>query len=276
MPVRAGVHRMQQYRSAEVRRRKAAGVRIARKILNHLLHSVFEAWADYLQQLDSGVYAKPSGQLAEWSINRLFSEKDGNFAALATVKPTDPRDRDWVNEICTPDTVVASLGSLGTALNERIGADLLRVFVPMMGLLTVMLAVVYRSWRDLVLSMFCLVFSAAVIVLLTVWTPLSWNSFNVCGLPLLFGTGLDFSIHMIFALRREKGDVAAARHGIGKALVFCGTSSAIGFGSLATTSAYGLASLGIVCAIGILVNMVVAVWLLPRWYRAIYRMEQVG
>lgn len=241
-----------------------------------LTKSVFEAWADYLQQLDSGVYAKPSGQLAEWSIDRLFSEKEGNFAALATVKPTDPRDRDWVNEICTPDTVVASLGSLGTALNERIGADLLRVFLPMMGLLTVMLAVVYRSWRDLVLSMFCLVFSAAVIVLLTVWTPLSWNSFNVCGLPLLFGTGLDFSIHMIFALRREKGDVAAARHGIGKALVFCGTSSAIGFGSLATASAYGLASLGIVCAIGILVNMVVAVWLLPRWYRAIYRMEQVG
>jgi predicted RND superfamily exporter protein len=117
------------------------------------------------------------------------------------------------------------------------------------------------------LSLFALLFAGCVIVLLTVWTPMSWNSFNICGLPLLFGTGLDFSIHMIFALRRSGGDVADARAGIGKALVFCGMSSAIGFGSLASASAYGLASLGIVCAVGILINMLVAVWLLPRWYR---------
>lgn len=237
-----------------------------------LTRSVFDSWEDYVGQLEDREIARPVGQLATWSIDRLFAEKDGTYAALATVKPVNPSNRHWVQEICDSNTVVASLGSLGTALNERIGADLLRVFLPMMGLLTLMLVIVYRSWRDLLLSFFCLVFSAAIMVLLSVWTPLSWNSFNVCGLPLLFGTGLDFSIHMIFALRREKGDVAAARHGIGKALIFCGTSSAIGFGSLATASAYGLASLGIVCALGILINMVVAVWLLPRWYRWAHRM----
>jgi len=78
---------------------------------------------------------------------------------------------------------------------------------------------------------------------------------------------------MIFALRRGKGDIGKARHGIGKALLFCGSSSAIGFGSLATASAYGLASLGIVCAIGILINMLVAVWLIPRWYRWVHRIN---
>lgn len=237
-----------------------------------LTANVFDAWQGYLDQESSANYATPTEKLAVWSIERLFSEKDATYAALGTVKPTNPRDREWVAAICDDDTVVASLGSLGTALNERIKVDLLRVFLPMMGLLVIMLAAVFRSWRDLVLSVFCLVFSAAILVLLTVWTPLSWNSFNVCGLPLLFGTGLDFSIHMVFALRRCAGDVAVARHGIGKALLFCGTSSAIGFGSLATASAYGLASLGIVCATGILVNMVVAVWLLPRWYRWIHQM----
>lgn len=111
-------------------------------------------------------------------------------------------------------------------------------------------------------------------VLLTVWTPMTWNSFNVCGLPLLFGTGLDFSIHMIFALRRGEGDATRARRGIGKALIFCGVSSAIGFGSLATASAHGLASLGIVCAAGILINMVIAVWLVPTWYRAFHQLNR--
>lgn len=241
-----------------------------------LAATVFDSWQNYLDQDIGGGYATPTGKLAVWSIDRLFAEKDGTYAALGTVKPTTPRDREWVAAICNDNTAVASLGSLGTALNERIKVDLLRVFLPMMGLLIIMLAVVFRNWRDLALSVFCLVFSAAVLVLLTVWTPLSWNSFNVCGLPLLFGTGLDFSIHMVFALRRGRGDVAKARHGIGKALIFCGTSSAIGFGSLATASAYGLASLGIVCAVGILINMIVAVWMLPRWYRWLHRLDIGG
>ena len=236
-----------------------------------LTRSVFGSWNHYLDQLDSSTFAKPEGKLAEWSVNRLFSEKEGVFAALGTVKPAHPGDRTWVKAICDENTVVASLSSLGTALNERIKGDLLRVFLPMMAMLSIMLVIVFRSWKDLVAGLFCLLFSGCVIVLLTIWTPMSWNSFNVCGLPLLFGTGLDFSIHMIFALRRNGGDVAAARHGIGKALVFCGTSSAIGFGSLATASAHGLASLGIVCAVGVLINMVVAVWLLPRWWVSLHR-----
>ncbi|MEC5127910.1 MMPL family transporter [Verrucomicrobiales bacterium BCK34] len=231
-----------------------------------LTETVFASWRHHLEQLNSNTFAKPEGKLAEWSVNRLFSEKEGVFAALGTVKPARPEDRTWVKAICDDNTVVASLSSLGTALNERIKGDLVRVFLPMMAMLSIMLAIVFRSWRDLVAGLFCLLFSGCLIVLLTIWTPMSWNSFNVCGLPLLFGTGLDFSIHMIFALRRNGGNVTEARHGIGKALVFCGTSSAIGFGSLATASAHGLASLGIVCAVGVLVNMIVAVWLLPRWW----------
>ncbi|MEM7601593.1 MAG: MMPL family transporter [Verrucomicrobiota bacterium] len=237
-----------------------------------LTTTVFAAWSEYVKQVDTGGLALPSGKLAEWSIDRLFAERDGVYAALATVKPATPKDREWVDAVCSPDTAVASLGSLGTALNERIGHDMVKVFLPMMGLLAIMLGVVFRHWKDLLLSLFSLLFTAGVMILLTVWTPMSWNSFNICGLPLLFGTGLDFSIHMIFALRRSGGDVGEARRGIGKALVFCGTSSAIGFGSLASASAYGLASLGVVCAIGILANMMVAVWLLPRWYRWLHHL----
>lgn len=237
---------------------------------SQLTETIFQAWGNYATQLEEQTYANPVGKLAEWSINRLFSVQDGVFAALATVTPAEPLDRAWVTAICNDNTSVASLGSLGSALNDRIRSDLLQVFLPMMGLLALMLTVVFRSWRDLLISLFALLFAASAMVILTVWTPMKWNSFNVCGLPLLFGTGLDFSIHMIFALRRCKGDIGEARHGIGKALIFCGSSSAIGFGSLATASAYGLASLGIVCAIGILINMLVAVWLIPRWYRWVH------
>jgi predicted RND superfamily exporter protein len=237
-----------------------------------LTKTIFTAWEHALTALDSADYARPEGKLAGWSVDRLFAVKEGTHAALATVKPAEPRDRAWVAAICDDDTVVASLGSLGTALNERISGDVVRVFLPMFGILVVMLIFVFRSWRDVLLSVFSLLFGAAVLVLATTWTPMSWNSFNVCGLPLIFGTGIDYGIHMLLALRRSGGDIGAVRSGIGKALLFCGTSSAIGFGSFATASAHGLASLGIVCAVGILANMLAAIWLLPHWYRWLHRL----
>jgi uncharacterized protein len=233
-----------------------------------LTKEIFSSWSGLVGGVAEKGYAMPTGNLASWSVNRLYTEgQDGVFAALGTVLPTNSLDRDWVGAISSPHTASASLGSLGTALNERIHDDIMRVFVPMMVLLSMMLVFVFRNWRDLILSLYCLGFSFAAMILMTHWMGLSWNSFNICGLPLLFGTGLDFSIHMILALRRNGGNVAEARHGIGKALIFCGTSSAIGFGSLASASAYGLASLGLVCAVGILLNMITAIWLLPHWYR---------
>ena len=238
-----------------------------------LTSAVFGSWKRFLdgRPPDAQEPVLPSDELAAWAVERIFRAKDGTVAALAVVTPASPRERAWVAAICDDHTKVASLHSLGTALNERIRGDLLRVFLPMMGLLGIALSLVFRSWRDLVLSLACLLFTAAALVLLTRLSLLQWNSFNVCGLPILFGTGLDFSIHMIFSLRRFQGDLRAARRRMGKAQLFCGGSSAIGFGSLATASAHGLSSLGIVCAAGILINMFVAVVLLPHWYRTIHR-----
>lgn len=241
-----------------------------------LTETVFASWERYLAELKNAEYAKPEGKLATWSVDRLFSSGDGAYAALATVKPSNRQNRDWVEAVCDGNTAVASLGSLGTALNERIRGDLVRVFLPMFGILVAMLAGVFRSWRDVALSVFALLFSAGILVLATTWTPLSWNSFNACGLPLIFGTGIDYSIHMLLALRRNGGNIVAARAGIGKALLFCGSSTAIGFGSFATASAHGLASLGMVCAVGILANMATAIWLLPHWYRWLHRLAPAG
>jgi len=88
---------------------------------------------------------------------------------------------------------------------------------------------------------------------------MSWNSFKASGLPRLSGTGLDFSIHQIFARRRSSDDLQEARFGIGNALTFIGISSAIGFGSHAISAADGLSSLGIACAVGSFINMAIAV-----------------
>ena len=235
-----------------------------------LTREVMNSWTHYLDQYDGRNPVRPAGSLAKWTVDQIVTEREDIVAAVVALMPVNPRDREWVTAVCDDHSNIASLPSLGTALNERIAEDLWKIFVPMLVLLTAVLALVYRSWRELFLTLLALFFGGSVIVILTVWTPLSWNSFNVCGIPLLFGIGLDFSIHMLFALRRSGGDLEAVRNGMGKAVAFCGLSSAIGFGSLATASADGLSSLGVVCAIGILANTFVAVILLPAWYHLVH------
>src|SRR5690606_31579246 len=118
-----------------------------------LTATTFAAWKTYLAELGEKPFAAPVGKLAAWSVERLFAERDGTYAALATVKPAQPLDRTWVAAVSNENTVVASLGSLGTALNERIRGDVVRVFLPMIAILSLMLIFVFRSWKDLVLSL---------------------------------------------------------------------------------------------------------------------------
>ena len=41
-----------------------------------------------MKQLAENDYAHPEGKLAAWSVDRLFAQRDGTYAALATVKPS--------------------------------------------------------------------------------------------------------------------------------------------------------------------------------------------
>jgi predicted exporter len=231
-------------------------------------------WARLAAQLGSmppSGATLPSGPLAEWTAGRLTSRQPGESAVLGSVRPAQPGDPVPPGAIPADHTTAGDFGTLGKALNELVARDLTRVFLPIILLLAFMLAAVFRDARDVVLALFTMGFGAAALVLATEWSPLGWNSFNVCAVPLIFGTGIDYTIHMVFALRRERGDAAAAHATIGKAILFCGGSTAIGFGSLATATAEGLATMGQLCAAGALINTAVAVYLLPQWWKWTHR-----
>ena len=66
------------------------------------------------------------------------------------------------------------------------------------------------------------------------------------------------------------------RRGIRKALLFCALSTAAGFGSLAMAGNMGIASLGRVCAVGILLIMVYAIYFLPVWWLFLHREKLKG
>ena len=90
---------------------------------------------------------------------------------------------------------------------------------------------------------------------------------NLMALPLMLGTGVDYTLFIQLALRRHGGDLVAVRRSVGRALMLCGGTAVAGFGSLALSSNLGMASLGQVCAVGIGANALIAIFLLPAWWR---------
>lgn len=158
---------------------------------------------------------------------------------------------------------LASWSLLKPAVLPLVKRDLTHVFLPMVGLMVVMLGLVFRNVKDVVTALLGMGFSGLLLLAAMQGLGLEWNFLNIAATPLLLGTGLDYMIHILLALRRSGGDVKAVWNGTGKAVLFCGCSTAIGFGSLAFASIDALASLGKVAVVGILISMLVSVVLVP-------------
>jgi predicted RND superfamily exporter protein len=94
-----------------------------------------------------------------------------------------------------------------------------------------------------------------------------WNLLNLIAIPLLIGMGVDYCIHIQLALHRYGGDRLKVRQSIGSALLFAGSTTIAGFASLAFSSNYGMATLGKICALGLLITLLTSVYILPSFWK---------
>ena len=219
------------------------------------------------------VLAMPPGMLpadpAAGEILRGFVAKDpagGRLLGTVEVRRVDELgDDDFarLREVSGEGIHLAGWALLRPAVLPLVKKDVVEVFLPMLGLMVVMLALVFRDLRDVGLALFGLALSGCTLLAAMRLIGIEWNFLNIAATPLLLGTGLDYSIHVLLSLRRTGGDLRAMWNGTGKAVLFCGSSTAIGFGSLSFASNDALASLGHVAVLGILISMTVSVLLLP-------------
>lgn len=152
------------------------------------------------------------------------------------------------------------------AIAKLVREDMPRMLVPMFVLLVGMMVLIFRRAGDVVLALFTMVVSTLVMLAVMSVAGLKWNFVNLMATPLLLGTGIDYAIHVTLSLRRTGGDFKELWQGTGKALMFCGASNVIGFGSLVFSSSDALVSLGTVAVIGITLSMATSIFLLPGWH----------
>jgi len=233
-----------------------------------LTEEVLNTWRSAAEKRD---VFWPTNHLSEWIFSKVAARDTNRVYAAAFLYPVSdaasvaslesqlPREGVWVS----------SWETLGSAVLATVQRNLWKLVLPMAGLVLLSLWLAFRGWREISLSVAVLLLSGLCLLAVMKMRGWSWNVLNLMALPLILGTGVDYSIFMQLALRRHRGSLREADLSVGRALLLCGATAIAGFGSLGMSSNAGMASLGRVCAVGIAGNMLLSVFALPVWWKAI-------
>ncbi len=166
---------------------------------------------------------------------------------------------------------LAGWETLGGALSALVRKDLNQQLLPIVGLIAFTLLLTFRHWVDLLLSALLLVGGLVALAATMSLLGLSWNLASLAAIPLLLGTGIDYGIHILLALRRSGNEVRQVQATTGRAVFFSGMTTVIGFSSLFFAGNKGISSLGLACCLGTLWILLMVLWLLPHWRRWLCR-----
>lgn len=226
---------------------------------------------EFLAKEGQGTFFPQSAAARE--VMQLFLHRDdkGGGLVIGTVVPTpevEPMSEGYPRlRALNGDGIWLSGWSLfKPAISGLVKDDMGRMLLPMGLLLLGMMAVIFRRFRDVGFAVLTMLVSVLGLLAIMRLFGLKWNFVNLMATPLLLGTGIDYAIHVTLTLKRTGMCFKELWNGTGKALLFCGASNVIGFGSLIFSSSDALVSLGQVAVIGILFSMAVSIFLLPGWH----------
>ena len=205
----------------------------------------------------------PDNAANQWIYRRLAKYSEGQWFALGVVQPVPGHEAALDGAVNGAGIDLTGWHLLTFELRNVVPREFERAMVGIMVAVVVLLALAFREAR----SVFIFVAATALVFLCLMGAMsllgMQWNFFNLAALLLLLGTGTDYSILLLLALRRNGGDVAAARRELALVVALCATSASAGFGTISWANHLGLASLGQTCALGLLIDAAISIFLLP-------------
>jgi predicted exporter len=214
----------------------------------------------------------PPSDAAAWLVHR-FTRKDESGAALcvAMIEPAGSHADAAAAlepEASMDGMYLVSEELLSGKLATRVPEELFRILAVLAVCVLALLSLTFRCWRCVLLCVLVMALNLGTLLGSMAWAGIPWNFFNLAALLLSLGTGIDYSIHVLMALRKGM-DPGSMRTTTGRALLSCCLTTTAGFASLVTARLEGLVSMGLVCALALALNLLVALCLLPmaatRW-----------
>jgi hopanoid biosynthesis associated RND transporter like protein HpnN len=131
--------------------------------------------------------------------------------------------------------------------------------------ITVLLWLLWRRVSDVLLALAPLLLSSTLTCAALVLLDIPFNFANVIVIPLLLGVGVDSGIHLVHrANHLAKTDDSLLTTTTARAVLFSALTTAVSFGTLALSSHRGMASLGMVLTIGMLLSTICNLVVLPE------------
>lgn len=221
--------------------------------------------------LTSAATIWPENETSRWIFRRIASRGGDGFHAMGMIAPVSGREEALDATLRADGIRLASWSLLGAELKRVIPREFANVTLGLAIAVLVIVAIGFRSARAVGLF-----FATTVLVLLCLAGAMSlfgmtWNFFNLAAMLLLLGTGTDYSILLLLALRRNGGDAPAAQRELALVIFLCASSAAAGFGTISWANNAGLASLGQTCALGLVIDALVSLFLLPPAWTWLHR-----
>ena len=214
----------------------------------------------------------PTNQISQWLLKRFVARTPDECLVMGLIYPAtnqvDAAELTTLSkQLAQNHALLSGWELLGSATLKRVQSRMWQVVTPMVVLVLLSLWFAFRRATEIFLGLAVLCLSGIILLATMALAGWTWNLMNLMALPLMLGTGVDYTIFIQLALRRHGGDLVAVRRSVGRALMLCGATAVAGFGSLAFSSNLGMASLGKVCAVGIGANALISIFLLPAWWK---------
>jgi len=121
-----------------------------------------------------------------------------------------------------------------------------------------------RNVKQLLVVMTPLVVGCVCTVAVLVVLEMSFNFANIIALPLLIGISVDSTLHVLYRYKRmQQKDEHFLRTSTAKAVFLSALTTGASFGNLAFSPHAGTASMGVLLSIGLVVNLICSLILLP-------------
>jgi hypothetical protein len=228
-----------------------------------LTEQVLGHWQKWALRPDSTLPLWPESPSSQWILGKISSRSPGRFLAAGAITPNPGQEEVLIDSLKLPGTFIVGWPQLGKALQKVVPREIVAIICTLSVLVLLLLAFALRSARALLCFVLgtALVFAclAGVMSLL----GMTWNIFNLAALLLLLGTGTDYSILILLAFKRSANAIQAQKQ-FASVIFLCCTSSMAGFATLGLASNMGLAALGQTCALGLLIDGMISLFLLPR------------
>jgi hopanoid biosynthesis associated RND transporter like protein HpnN len=182
-------------------------------------------------------------------------------------------EEDLNSEIALESFVEAILGvdprTSGIAVNlvafqEATQSSFLQALATALSLIALLLLALWRRVSDMLLVLAPLLLSAGLAVASMGLIDMAFNFINVIVIPLMFGIGVDSGIHLV----HRSNQVASLGEGLlgtttARAVFYSALTTTVSFGSLALSSHRGMASMGTLLTIGMILTVVCNLIVLP-------------